>query len=273
MSGRPARPGSATPEPTAAPRREPSDHTSDRPRERTPGPKAPAAGAVSLWLDTYEDIFSDFDPHPFGQRALSEDFLAEAKRAVRDRRDEVPELRLLVPHAHSQPRRRDHHPEAPPRSLPATRGPSRPGAPPRGLGECRDRGGGIRRHDRVGAAPTAARDRHPHRPARAPGAGRMVRSVVRPRSAVLRHPRTGPRARLLPEAGAGRRGLHGLRRRRADQGVRVGARLGPAGVRAPRRGSDASCRLRAGRVDCSASAVSPVASRLQSDRRGEADPR
>ena len=55
------------------------------------------AGAVSLWLDTYEDIFSDFDPHPYGQRALSEDFLAEARRAVRDRRDEVPELRFLVP--------------------------------------------------------------------------------------------------------------------------------------------------------------------------------
>jgi hypothetical protein len=52
---------------------------------------------VSLWLDTYEDIFSDFDPHPYGQRALSEDFLAEAKRAVRDRRDDVPELRLLIP--------------------------------------------------------------------------------------------------------------------------------------------------------------------------------
>jgi hypothetical protein len=52
---------------------------------------------VSLWLDTYEDIFSDFDPHPYAQRALSEDFLAEARRAVRDRRDEVPELRFLVP--------------------------------------------------------------------------------------------------------------------------------------------------------------------------------
>jgi hypothetical protein len=52
---------------------------------------------VSLWLDDYDDIFSDFDPHPFGQRALSEDFLAEARRAVRDRPDAVPELRLLVP--------------------------------------------------------------------------------------------------------------------------------------------------------------------------------
>jgi hypothetical protein len=51
---------------------------------------------VSLWLDTYDDIFSDFDPRPYGQRALSEDFLAEARRAVRDRPDEVPELRLLI---------------------------------------------------------------------------------------------------------------------------------------------------------------------------------
>ena len=58
---------------------------------------APPPGAVSLWLDNYDDIFSDFDPRPYGQRALSEDFLAEARRAVRHRHDEVPELRLLVP--------------------------------------------------------------------------------------------------------------------------------------------------------------------------------
>lgn len=64
----------------------------DHPRE-----PSPPAGAVSLWLDNYDDIFSDFDPRPYGQRALSEDFLAEARRAVRNRRDEVPELRLLVP--------------------------------------------------------------------------------------------------------------------------------------------------------------------------------
>jgi hypothetical protein len=69
----------------------------ERARDRDPGPAPPAANAVSLWLDTYDDIFSDFDPRPFAQRALSEDFLAETKRAVRDRRDDVPELRFLVP--------------------------------------------------------------------------------------------------------------------------------------------------------------------------------
>jgi hypothetical protein len=94
MTGRPSRPGPAPGEPAAAPGRAPSGKGSaglDRGRD-----SAPASGALSLWLDTYDDIFSDFDPRPYGQRALSEDFLAEARRAVRDRRDEVPELRLLV---------------------------------------------------------------------------------------------------------------------------------------------------------------------------------
>ena len=39
---------------------------------------------ISLWLDDYADIFSDFDPRPFSQRALSDDFLNEAKKVVRE---------------------------------------------------------------------------------------------------------------------------------------------------------------------------------------------
>ena len=86
--------------PTAATDKQPSPPGaggSDRLRDQIPDPRPPAAGAVSLWLDTYEDIFSDFDPRPYAHRALSEDFLAEARRAVLDRRDEVPELLFLVP--------------------------------------------------------------------------------------------------------------------------------------------------------------------------------
>jgi hypothetical protein len=64
------------------------------PHER---PAAPAPNVISLWIDDYDDIFSDFDPRAFSERALSEDFLAELKRAVRDRRDGVSELRFLVP--------------------------------------------------------------------------------------------------------------------------------------------------------------------------------
>jgi hypothetical protein len=69
----------------------------DRARQPTLAPRPATVGAVSLWLDTYEDIFSDFDPRPYAHRALSEDFIAEARRAVLDRRDDVPELLFLVP--------------------------------------------------------------------------------------------------------------------------------------------------------------------------------
>jgi len=52
---------------------------------------------VSLWLDTYEDIFSDFDPRPFAERALSYDFLEASKRATRDKPSGQIELKLLIP--------------------------------------------------------------------------------------------------------------------------------------------------------------------------------
>jgi hypothetical protein len=55
-------------------------------------------GNVSLILDSYDDLFSDFDPRPYSERALSDDFLVECKRATRERTNsEVLELRLLVP--------------------------------------------------------------------------------------------------------------------------------------------------------------------------------
>ncbi len=40
---------------------------------------------ISLVLDTYDDIFSDFDPRPYDHRVLSFDFLLEAKRAAREK--------------------------------------------------------------------------------------------------------------------------------------------------------------------------------------------
>ncbi|MEK6958665.1 MAG: hypothetical protein AABW59_01325 [archaeon] len=52
---------------------------------------------VSLILDTYDDIFSDFDPRPYNERALSDDLLLELKRATRERSSGVIELKFLVP--------------------------------------------------------------------------------------------------------------------------------------------------------------------------------
>lgn len=52
---------------------------------------------ISLVIDTYEDIFSDFDPRPFSERALSDDFLLECKRATRDKKEGGFELILSIP--------------------------------------------------------------------------------------------------------------------------------------------------------------------------------
>ncbi|MBI2630366.1 hypothetical protein HYW76_04660 [Candidatus Pacearchaeota archaeon] len=52
---------------------------------------------VSLKMNSYEDIFSSFDPRHYSERALSVDFLDEAKRATRDKELDKIELRLLIP--------------------------------------------------------------------------------------------------------------------------------------------------------------------------------
>ncbi len=51
---------------------------------------------ISLWLDHYDDIFSNFDPRPYSQKALSDDFLLETKRASRDKVSGQIELKFLV---------------------------------------------------------------------------------------------------------------------------------------------------------------------------------
>ena len=40
---------------------------------------------MSLILDTYLDIFSSFDPRPYEERSLSDDFLDECKKMVIDK--------------------------------------------------------------------------------------------------------------------------------------------------------------------------------------------
>jgi len=40
---------------------------------------------ISILLKSYDDIFSSFDPRPYNSRALSDDFLLEAKKAARDK--------------------------------------------------------------------------------------------------------------------------------------------------------------------------------------------
>ena len=52
---------------------------------------------ISLWLDGYDDIFSDFDPRPYSQRTLSDDFLSEAKKFSKERTSGITELKILIP--------------------------------------------------------------------------------------------------------------------------------------------------------------------------------
>jgi len=52
---------------------------------------------ISLILDSYEDIFSSFDARAYSEKALSVDFLAECKNAVRDKGEFEIEMRLLMP--------------------------------------------------------------------------------------------------------------------------------------------------------------------------------
>jgi hypothetical protein len=52
---------------------------------------------ISLILEGYHDIFSDFDPRPFSERAISDDFLLECKRAAIDKAEHGIEIILSVP--------------------------------------------------------------------------------------------------------------------------------------------------------------------------------
>lgn len=52
---------------------------------------------ITLWIDSYSDIFSDFDPRPFSDRIVSDDFLKQLKRVSREVSGKVDVLKILVP--------------------------------------------------------------------------------------------------------------------------------------------------------------------------------
>lgn len=58
--------------------------------------RALAMSEISLLLHSYDDIFSDFDPRSYSQRALSEDFLSELKRASIDKSSGPLQLRFMI---------------------------------------------------------------------------------------------------------------------------------------------------------------------------------
>lgn len=51
---------------------------------------------MALWLDGFDDIFSDFDHRPYSHRMISDDFLLEAMKVARDRGKDNYELKFLL---------------------------------------------------------------------------------------------------------------------------------------------------------------------------------
>ena len=52
---------------------------------------------ISLWLDTYDDLYSDFDSRHYRKRRISEDFIEELKMSLKYREDPPRALALLLP--------------------------------------------------------------------------------------------------------------------------------------------------------------------------------
>lgn len=52
---------------------------------------------ISIWLDTYNDLFSDFDPRDFAERNLSDDFLHEIRKVTFEDESHVGHIKLLLP--------------------------------------------------------------------------------------------------------------------------------------------------------------------------------
>lgn len=52
---------------------------------------------LNIRLDTYDDLYSDFDSRHFSKRLVSEDFIHELKRSAKEMRQPVSELLLHLP--------------------------------------------------------------------------------------------------------------------------------------------------------------------------------
>ena len=52
---------------------------------------------IAITLDTYDDIFSDFDPRPYSQREMSEDFLKEISRRYMEGKHGRFEVHFTIP--------------------------------------------------------------------------------------------------------------------------------------------------------------------------------
>ena len=50
---------------------------------------------IPLVINSYDDLFSNFDPRPYSHKALSKDFLLECQKASEDKKDDI-ELKFIL---------------------------------------------------------------------------------------------------------------------------------------------------------------------------------
>jgi Fe2+ transport system protein B len=58
---------------------------------------APREATISVWLDNFDDIFSDFDPRTYSERTISDDFLNELRKRTAENNRPINEIRLQLP--------------------------------------------------------------------------------------------------------------------------------------------------------------------------------
>ncbi|MCK5534463.1 hypothetical protein KAI68_05040 [bacterium] len=58
----------------------------DQNNEKTRGQRIKDLKEIAIVIDTWDDVFSDFDPRPLSMRTVSEDFIEELKKRYRETR-------------------------------------------------------------------------------------------------------------------------------------------------------------------------------------------
>ena len=59
--------------------------------------KSNEVSVLPVWLDSYDDLFSDFDPRSYLKRTLSDDFISQLKKMTRSSGRKIIGLQLLLP--------------------------------------------------------------------------------------------------------------------------------------------------------------------------------
>ena len=52
---------------------------------------------INIWLDSYDDIFSDFDSSDYSEKTLSDDFISQVKKISKNKRGKDVSLRFFIP--------------------------------------------------------------------------------------------------------------------------------------------------------------------------------